>query len=135
MSRPRTSSASFVDRVLDGEIRIDAFGDEIRAWQAGDQKRPLHVALGLDATELVLVAGSPDALRYILNARRFERADPQGLDTQQRVDAYSMQLAASATDPYLMAEVEGCREAIEAAVRGARDSADDSTTGRAPVHA
>lgn len=99
--------------MLDGETRIDQFADEIRTWQSGDGKRPLHTALGLDADELVLVAASPDALRYILHSRRFDRAAPRALDTQQRVDGYSMQLAASATDPYLMAEVEGCRDAIE----------------------
>ena len=130
MSRPRPTSASFVERVLDGDTRLDAFGDEVRAWQAGDQKRPLHTALGLDAAELVLVAGSPDALRYILHARRFEHAAPLGLDSQLRVEAYSMRLAADATDPYLMAEVEGCRDAVERAVLGDRD-----TPGRIATHA
>lgn len=134
MSRPRTSTASFVDRVLDGDIRLDAFGDEVRAWQAGDQKRPLHVALGLDAAELVLVAGSPDALRYILHARRFDRPGPLALDSQARVEAYSMRLAADATDPYLMAEVEGCRDDVERAVRG-RSATDGDPTGRIATHA
>ena len=136
MVRARTSNASFVDRVLDGETRLDAFGDEVRAWQAGDQKRPLHTALGLDASELVLVAGSPDALRYIVHARRFERRDPLSLDTQSRVDAYSMRLAASATDPYLMAELEGHRDAIEAAIRrAASGDVDDAPAGLVPSHA
>jgi hypothetical protein len=135
MSRPRNPTASFVERVLDGDTRLDLFPDEVRAWQSGDQKRPLHAALGLDASELVLVAGSPDALRYIVNARRFERPDPTGLDTQHRVDAFSMQLAATATDPYLMAEVEGCRDAIEHAVVALRDQHDGDAAGRVPSHA
>ncbi|MBC7461349.1 MAG: hypothetical protein H7287_08300 [Thermoleophilia bacterium] len=134
MSRPRTSSASFVDRVLDGDTRLDAFGDEVRAWQAGDQKRPLHTTLGLDAAELVLVARSPDALRYILHARRFGRTGPLNLDSQPRVDAYSMRLAADATDPYLMAEVEGCRDVVERTVSGARDG-DADAPGRIATHA
>jgi hypothetical protein len=113
MSKHRPDKSTFAERVLDGESRIDQFADEVRAWQAGDQKRPLHAALGLDATELTLVARSPDALRYVLHARRFGRPTPTQLESQGRVDAFSMQLAASATDPYLMAEVEGCRDAIE----------------------
>ena len=113
MSKHRPDKSTFAERVLDGETRIDLFADEVRAWQAGDQKRPLHAALGLDAAELTLVARSPDALRYVLHARRFGLATPTLLETQARVDAYSMQLAAAATDPYLMAEVEGCRDSIE----------------------
>lgn len=105
--RSRARAKSFVERVLDGDARIDGFAAEVRAWQAGDKKQPLHEALGLDADELMLVAGSPDALRYILHTRRFDLPKvTSGLDTQARVDAYAMQLASATTDLYLLAEIE-----------------------------
>lgn len=109
MSAPRNKTTkSFVVRVLDGEARLDSFPAEVRAWQAGDQKRPLHEALGLDAEELLLVAKSPDALRYLLNSRRFGGTRPSVgmLDTQARVNAYAMQLASEHVDLHVLAEVE-----------------------------
>lgn len=114
-ARSRKSTKSFVDRVLDGDTRIDAFAAEVRAWQAGDQKQPLHDALGLDADELLLVARSPDALRYLLHARRFASHVPDAaLDSQARVDAYAMQLASASTDLYLLAEIEEWRSRVQA---------------------
>jgi hypothetical protein len=112
-ARSKKTVKSFVARVLDGDTRLDGFAAEVRAWQAGEQKQPLHEALGLDADELLLVAKSPDSLRYLMYDRRFERA-PSGrpapqLDTQARVDAHAMQLAAVHTDLFLLAEIEEWR--------------------------
>lgn len=131
MSKHRPDKSTFTERVLDGETRIDLFADEVRAWQAGDQKRPLHAALGLDAVELTLVARSPDALRYVLHARRFGLPVPTTLESQARVDAYSMRLAATATDPYLMAEVEGRRDTIEQTLAAAASGATRRTASHA----
>lgn len=109
-SRSKKVTKSFVARVLDGDARLDGFAAEVRAWQAGEQKQPLHEALGLDADELLLVAKSPDALRYLLYDRRFEQSTSAGgsvqLDTQPRVEAHAMQLAAAHIDLYLLAEIE-----------------------------
>lgn len=109
VSHARPQRKSFVDRVFDGDARIDQFAAEVRAWQAGDQKRPLHEALGLDADELLLVARSPDALRYLLHARRFCLPRPGSLLTQSSVDGHAMRLAADVTDLHLLAELEDWR--------------------------
>lgn len=92
--------------MLDGATRIDTLGADIRAWQDGDQTQPLHRALGLDADSLMQVARTPDALRYILYARRFGLVPPALLDSQARVVAHATQLAAATTDPFLLAQIE-----------------------------
>lgn len=103
----RQRKASFVERVLDGETRIEAFPSAVREWQEGKQKQPLHTALGLDADELMLVASSPDALRYVLYSRRFGgKVNTAALNTQARVSSHAMQLASEAMDPYVLADVE-----------------------------
>ncbi len=130
MSAPRSKKVpkSFVARVLDGDTRLDGFAAEVRAWQSGEQKQPLHEALGLDANELLLVAKSPDALRYLVYSRRFDvrsGASAAQLDTQPRVDAHAMQLAAQHTDIYLLAEIEEWRATL----------ARTSSTQSVPAHA
>lgn len=126
-ARSKKATKNFVERVLDGDARIDGFAAEVRAWQAGEQKQPLHDALGLDADELLLVARSPDALRYLLHARRFGSHVPDtALDSQARVDAYAMQLASASTDLYLLAEIEDWK---------ARSYGPGGTPARAATHA
>lgn len=114
---------SFVDRVLDGHARIDQLEAEVEAWAAGPRRRPLHEVLGLDADELELVARTPDALRYVLHARRFGRPlaleDVQG---QRRVNDHATRLAADVVDPFDLAEVETWRSQVDS-VAGGREPA------------
>ena len=98
---------TFVDRVLDGHARIDQFEGEVNAWLAGARRRPLHELLGLDAEELELVATTPDALRYVLHARRFQgRVTPDELRGQERVRAHATRLASEVVDPFELADLE-----------------------------
>lgn len=110
---------SFVDRVLDGHARIDQFDDEVQAWLDGPRRRPLDEVLGLDAAELELVAGTPEALRYVLHARRFGRAiAPDELTGQARVRAHATRLASDVVDPFDLADIEGWMREVDATARG-----------------
>jgi hypothetical protein len=99
--------SSFVDRVLDGHARIDQLDGEVQAWLAGSRTRPLADVLGLSADELDLVATTPDALRYVVHARRFDR--PVELDElagQVRIRRHATRLAADVVDPFELADIE-----------------------------
>jgi len=103
----RDKRGTFIDRLLDGHARIDQLEAEVNAWVAGARSRPLHEVLGLDARELDLVASTPDALRYIVHARRFDR--PVSLDElagQGRIRSHATQLAAAVVDPFDLAEID-----------------------------
>jgi hypothetical protein len=118
---------SFVDRVLDGHARIDQFEGEVQAWLAGARSRPLHEVLGLSASELELVASTPDALRYVLHGRRFDRPVPtEELAGQARVRGHATLLAAQVTDPFDLAEIDAWVPHVDAAAR---------SRGREPAHA
>jgi hypothetical protein len=108
VSRHAPASSTFVERVLDGHARADELPAEITRWEADPKlrARPLHTVLGLDANELILIANTPDALRYVLHARRFGLATPAHLSSQPRVQAYASQLASESTDPFVIAEIE-----------------------------
>lgn len=74
---------------------------------SGSRARPLHEVLGLNSAELELVASLPDALRYIIHARRFGRAAPQdSLRSQSQITRYSLQLASLSRDPFELASIE-----------------------------
>lgn len=123
--------SSFVDRVLDGHARIDQFDAEVQAWLGGARSRPLHEVLGLDAAELELVAGTPDALRYVLHARRFGLAlAPEELAGQTRVRAHATRLASEVVDPFDLADVEHWTLEVDALVRGREGS-----SAAEPTHA
>lgn len=112
MSERRTT---FIDRVLDGHARIDQLETEVDAWLASSRRRPLHEVLGLDAAELELVASTPDALRYVVHARRFgRRVDVEELRGQHRVRDRAMLLAADVVDPFDLAEIETWRPQVDA---------------------
>ena len=118
---------SFVDRVLDGHARIDQLETEVEAWAAGPRRRPLDQVLGLDASELELVAATPDALRYVLHARRFGR--PLALEDvagQARVRDHATRLASDIVDPFDLAEIETWRGQVDAIA---------AAGGREPTHA
>lgn len=105
---------TFVDRVLDGHARIDQLEAEVEAWAAGPRRRPLHEVLGLDAAELELVATTPDALRYLLHARRFGRQlDREDVAGQRRLNDHATRLAADVVDPFDLAEVETWRSQVD----------------------
>jgi hypothetical protein len=113
MSERRNST--FVERVLDGHARVDELEAEVQSWAAGPRRRPLHEVLGLDADELELVALTPDALRYVLHARRFGRTVSRDeLSGQARVRDHSMRLAADVVDPFDLAEIETWRSQVDA---------------------
>ena len=106
---------SFVERVLDGHARIDQLEAEVETWALGDQRRPLDEVLGLDAAQLDLVAATPDALRYLLHARRFGRAvTTDELRGQTRVRDHATRLAADVVDPFELAELETWRSQVDA---------------------
>ena len=111
---------TFVDRVLDGHARIDQLDAEVSAWLEGARRRPLHEVLGLDAAELELVASTPDALRYLLHARRFGHAvGGEELRGQSRVRAHAMRRASESVDPHDLAEVEQWIHHVDAAADAA----------------
>ncbi len=125
MSTMRERRGTFVDRVLDGHARIDQLEREVTAWLAGPRSKPLHDVLGLDAGELDLVATTPDALRYIVHARRFGR--PVSLDDlkgQARVRGHSTLIASSVVDPFDLAEIESWGAHVDAAARAQRHGHD-----------
>jgi hypothetical protein len=98
---------SFVDRVLDGYARIDQFDGEVKAWLDGPRTRALHEVLGLGADELDLVASTPDALRYVLHARRFDRTLAlDELRGQRRVRSHATRHASERIDPFDLADIE-----------------------------
>ncbi|MCW2925163.1 MAG: hypothetical protein JWM98_2567 [Thermoleophilia bacterium] len=98
---------SFVDRVLDGHALLEDLEAEVATWAGGARRRPLHEVLGLDARELDLVASTPDALRYVLHARRFGRATtPEELASQRRVRELATRIASEVFDPFELAELE-----------------------------
>jgi hypothetical protein len=114
--------STFVERVLDGHARIDELEAEVEAWAAGARRRPLHEVLGLGADELELVAMTPDALRYVLHARRFGRPiSREELAGQGRVRDHSMRLAADVVDPFDLAEIETWRSQVDAHDLGTRE--------------
>ena len=79
----------------------------MNAWLEGDRRRPLHTVLGLDAAELELVAARPDALRYLLFARRFGfELDLRDLQSQQRIRAFATKLASDHIDPHDLAAID-----------------------------
>lgn len=125
---------SFVDRVLDGHARIDQFDGEVQAWLDGSRRRPLHDVLGLDAAELELVAATPDALRYVLHARRFGVSlAPEELAGQARVRAHATRLASEVVDPFDLADIEHWMHEVDVASRGSASERDDAAAE--PTHA
>lgn len=113
--------------MLDGHARVDELAQEIAAWQAGDQRRPLHEVLGLGADELLLVARTPDALRYLLHARRFGLEQLPSLGSQARVVAHASRLAAEHVDPFVLAELEGWQAQLSEQLARARPRAPEPT--------
>ncbi len=112
---------SFVERVLDGHARIDEFEAQVAAWLDGPRTKPLHEVLGLSADELDLVASTPDALRYVLNARRFDRSVAlDELRGQPRVRALASRLASRVVDPHDAADVEAWIPHVDAAASASR---------------
>ncbi len=126
----RERRGTFIDRVLDGHARIDQLEREVTAWLAGPRAKPLHDVLGLDARELDLVATTPDALRYVLHARRFGRTvTPDDLAGQTRVRAHATLLASAVVDPFDLAEIEPWSVHVDAAARA------EASRGLEPSHA
>lgn len=118
--------STFVDRVLDGHARIDQLEAEVEAWAAGPRRRPLHEVLGLGPAELELVATTPDALRYVLHARRFGRdLQPDELAGQRRVRDHATRLAADVVDPFDLADLETWSTHVDKV----------AAAGREPTHA
>ena len=123
---------TFIERILDGHARIDQLEDEIAVWAAGPRRERLDQALGLNASELELIARAPDALRYIVQARRFGlRLELTTIASQKRIRAYAAQLAALHMDPFAVAELEHWQTDIDELARIACARAQD----REPSHA
>lgn len=105
---------SFVERVLDGHARVDQLDAFVQSWLEGPRSRELHEVLGLDADELDLLARVPDALRYLLHARRFDRdVQLDSLRGQARIARHALNVASKAIDPFELAEVESWLETRE----------------------
>jgi hypothetical protein len=117
---------SFVERVLDGNARIDQLESEVEAWAAGPRRRPLDQVLGLSAAELELVAATPDALRYVIHARRFGAVlNLDDVSGQRRVREHATRLAAEVVDPFDLADIETWSSQVDAI----------AATDREPSHA
>lgn len=114
--------SNFIERVLDGNARLDQLESEVEAWVAGDRSRPLHEVLGLDAAELDLVAATPDALRYVVHARRFGiDVSVDELRGQRRVRDLATRLASTTVDPYDLADIETWRSHIDSIAAAERE--------------
>jgi hypothetical protein len=132
----RERRGTFVDRVLDGHARIDQLEGEVSTWLAGARAKPLHEVLGLDAAELDLVAATPDALRYVLHARRFGRAVAgEDLAGQSRVRAHATRLASTVVDPFDLAEIETWATQVDDVARSAAGERASRDREREPSHA
>ena len=108
--------STFIERVLDGHARIDLIDSEVAAWLEGPRKQPLHIVLGLDADELDLVANTPDSLRYLLHARRFDRSVRlQDLRNQASIRRHASRLASVVVDPFDAARIEGWLHHVDSA--------------------
>lgn len=114
---------TFIERVLDGHARIDELDREVAAWLDGPRRRPLHEVLGLGADELELVAATPDALRYLLHARRFDRTidAAAALRGQARVRTHALRLASDVVDPFDLADIESWSHEVDAVAHSCRD--------------
>ncbi|MEO6867546.1 MAG: hypothetical protein ABI200_05950 [Gaiellales bacterium] len=113
---------TFVEHVLDGLARADQLEAEVVAWAGGTRRRELHEVLGLDADELELVASVPDALRYILHARRFgEQLELDDLRGQARIRAHATQIASAVVDPFDLADIESWTAQLDALLAADRE--------------
>lgn len=107
-----------MERVLDGVARADDLEETVSAWAGGPRRRPLHVELGMTADDLDLIASTPDALRYLLHARRFNiDVAPNQLAGQARVRAYAARLAADVVDPHELAALDAWLPHVDAVAR------------------
>jgi len=101
--------STLVERILDGRLRADQVTDADL-----DQLAPA-------ARDLVREA--PDALRYLLHARRFGTELPlDALRGQDRIRTWSTLLASHVVDPFDLAELEAWAPGIDAAARVATNS-------------
>jgi hypothetical protein len=82
--------------------------------------------LGLSAAELELVAATPDALRYIVHARRFGLTlNLDDVSRQSRVREHAPRLASAVVDPFDLADIETWSSQVDAI----------AATDREPSHA
>ncbi len=78
------------------------------------------------------MASTPDALRYVLHARRFGRELPRDeLRGQARVRAHAMRRSSDGVDPFELAKVEHWIHDVDAAAAAAGAQADPAE----PTHA
>src|SRR4051812_38971135 len=65
-----SSKRTFIDLVLVDEASTQAIDDYVDAWHANPDDKELHEYLGMTSNEYSLWLRVPDALLYILKARR-----------------------------------------------------------------
>jgi hypothetical protein len=71
MSEPHKT---FIDLSLEGKVSLDQIDDYIDAWHNEPRGESLSQYLGMEKTEYSLWVRDPDALAYIIKARRENRS-------------------------------------------------------------
>ena len=69
----KTKNRSFIDRCLQGKATIDEIDDYIEKWHHSGESIDIVSYLGMTNEEYDLIVRDPDALAFILTARREKR--------------------------------------------------------------
>jgi len=73
---------TFIGRCLEGDVRIEAIDDFVEKWHESETSMPLHEYLGFTWDEYKLWAEQPQALRFILSARKNKIPVAQAIEKQ-----------------------------------------------------
>lgn len=60
----------FIDELVAGTSTVDDFDFFVQEWHDSDSKIPLHTFLGLSWDEYKVISTNPDALKYVVQARK-----------------------------------------------------------------
>jgi hypothetical protein len=74
------TSPTFVDLCLSGQATVDDIDDSVSRWHDASDSRPLHTFLGLSEDEYAIWVERPEALKFILFARRTSLSLEQALE-------------------------------------------------------
>jgi hypothetical protein len=92
----------FIDLCLAGQVLLEEIGDFVDEWHSEPRGKELHEHLGMTQEEYSLWVRMPDALPYILKARRENKRL-----TDTIVTAYQdMRLAARSNDHSKIARLQ-----------------------------
>jgi hypothetical protein len=63
---------TFIDKCLNGDVKLETIDDYISEWHDNDDERPLYDFLGLTKDEYSLWVENPQLLNYIISLRRYK---------------------------------------------------------------